>query len=293
MFTWRRKKKTIVRKKPKISAPRSLLKKQIIVASILCLVIGSLVIAVWHGTRLESFQVKEIRVVGGFTIAHTAIEDIARRQLVGTYFKLIPKRFTFFYPGKEIENEILRIDRVKSAHVELDDSNNVRIVFKEYKPYALWCADVESQNCVFIDVEGYSFSKAPPLTGSAFVRYVGKNSEPQLAVHYFSKEFIRETKTFSEKLEKELLLFVTHVHTFGDYDIEYSISGGGKIKVSQTMSMDVSFDNLKTILTSEEFLHLSPGDFQYIDLRFGDKVFVNEVTESTATTTTATSSVQE
>ena len=35
-------------------------------------------------------------------------------------------------------------------------------------------------------------------------------------------------------------------------------------------------ENLKTILVSEEFSHLKPGNFQYIDLRFGNKIFVNE-----------------
>ena len=45
--------------------------------------------------------------------------------------------------------------------------------------------------------------------------------------------------------------------------------------------------NLETVLTAPAFTDLSPGNFSYIDLRFGNKVFVNEeqiVTTSTPVT---------
>jgi len=66
------------------------------------------------------------------------------------------------------------------------------------------------------------------------------------------------------------------------------------LKVSQLMPVADSFKNLQSILSSEEFIHLQNGAFQYIDLRFGDKIFLNEeeevvempeVLEETATST--------
>jgi len=38
----------------------------------------------------------------------------------------------------------------------------------------------------------------------------------------------------------------------------------------------VTVNNLNVVLTSDEFTDIQPGGFQYIDLRFGNKVFVNE-----------------
>ncbi len=100
-----------------------------------------------------------------------------------------------------------------------------------------------------------------------------------------------QTESFIVLLEEQLSLYVTHVHKRSTYDVEYTISGGGIIKVSQSIKMQESFENLQTILSSEEFMHISPGSFQYIDLRFGDKVFVNEVmgTDVMSTTTATTS----
>jgi hypothetical protein len=35
-------------------------------------------------------------------------------------------------------------------------------------------------------------------------------------------------------------------------------------------------NNLMAVISSPDFSHLKPGNFQYIDLRYGNKVFVNE-----------------
>jgi hypothetical protein len=55
------------------------------------------------------------------------------------------------------------------------------------------------------------------------------------------------------------------------------IVDGGELKVTLTQEPQVTVNNLNVVLTSEEFKGVQPGNFQYIDLRFGNKVFVNEV----------------
>ena len=54
------------------------------------------------------------------------------------------------------------------------------------------------------------------------------------------------------------------------------VSGFDIIYSLQDDSFDRVFANLSSVLESESFTHLEPGNFQYIDLRFGNKVFVNE-----------------
>ena len=48
-------------------------------------------------------------------------------------------------------------------------------------------------------------------------------------------------------------------------------------------------DNLLTLVGSEEFSHLAPGNFQYLDLRFNTRVFVNEELPNDTSTPTSTS----
>ena len=86
---------------------------------------------------------------------------------------------------------------------------------------------------------------------------------------------------------------VTAVKKTSQQELSYHIAGGGRIITSLLESYESTVENLATILQSEEFTHLEPGNFQYIDLRFGSKVFVNEELPELETATTTASMTQE
>jgi cell division septal protein FtsQ len=269
------------------------LQLQLIVGAVITVVIALLVTAIWYGTRVPSLQIAAIEVIGGETIPHFVIEEKVNAELVGAYLQLVPNRFMPMYPRSKIEKSILSLDRVKNVHVELTGNQTLTVVFDEHVPYALWCEKTDSELCLFIDKSGFAFASAPELQGSAFVRYIDEGAIPQKDAQGFESSFVKETEEFVTLLQDQLSLYTTHVQKKGVYDVEYTISGGGVIKVSQSIPMQESFENLQTILTSEEFKHIEPGAFQYIDLRFGDKVFVNEAPISSAdvSTTTASTSI--
>jgi len=269
------------------------LQLQLIVGAVLLASIALLLTVIWYGTRVSSLQIADVEVIGGETIPHAIIEEKVNAELVGTYLQLVPNRFMPLYPKTKIIESILSLDRVKNVHVELTENQTLTVVFDEHVPYALWCEKTDSEFCLFMDKNGLAFASAPELEGSAFVRYIDEGAIPSKDVQGFESSFVKETETFVTLLEVQLSLYTTHVQKKSTYDVEYTISGGGVIKVSQAIPMQESFENLQTILTSEEFKHIEPGAFQYIDLRFGDKVFVNEAPISSAavSTTTATTSI--
>lgn len=276
-----------LRKKTKMK-PLSQLHLQLIVGAVLLCVIALLLTAIWYASRITSLQIASIEVIGGETISHTLVKETAERTLIGTYFKLVPRRFIPLYPKTEIEENVKNIDRIKNVHIEITKDQTLTIVFDEYVPFALWCESPESVSCLFIDATGYAFAQAPELEGSAFVRYVEQGRAPTVAAYAFERSYVEETGEFIELLKEKLSLYVINVSKKGTYDTEYTISGGGLLKVSQNIPALETFANLQTILTSEEFIHVEPGAFQYIDLRFGDKVFVNEAPPSVATSTATT-----
>jgi len=284
MGAFLKKERSVLRKK-KQRIVLSALQKQLLAGFALMVCVGLFLYLVWLFTRIESFQIRSITVVGGETIPHALIEEKANVALSGTYFALIPKRFSPLYPRQGIEESIRTIPRIKNIKLERTEDQSLTIVFDEYIPYALWCQEETSADCLFIDRNGYAFAPAPALEGSAFVRYITDEHVPEVGQTGFYAAFVKETETFIALLEEHLSLYVTHVRKVGDYDVEYTISGGGLIKVSQAMPMEKSFENLETILLSDEFKHIAPGSFQYIDLRFGEKIFVNESTEISASST--------
>jgi hypothetical protein len=263
---------------------------QIVVGFLLLAFFAIVVALLWYGTRIHALQITVIEVIGGSTIAHETVEATAWQSLSGTHYRLVPYTFSWWYPKGALEAKLMQIPRMKQVYTEVNDQV-LSIVFDEHQPFALWCEQVDSRNCFFVDATGYAFTVAPDLTGSAFVRYVKEGAVPAEGATAFTKSFIDTTGTLAARLEDELNLYVTHVVQSDDVDTSYFLASGAEIKVSERMTADETFTNLQTIFASEDFADLASGDFHYIDLRFGDKVFVSEAevtASSTATTTTST-----
>ena len=89
------------------------------------------------------------------------------------------------------------------------------------------------------------------------------------------KDIFRTVRT----IEEEFSFRVTQVHVVDRYDLNFFLAGGGELKLSKNKTFSESLTDLQTILNDESFAHIAPGNFRYIDLRFNDKVFVNETFE--------------
>lgn len=242
----------------------------------LFLFIGLVLTGVWHGSRVESLTINDVEVIGGETVAHETVLAAANDVLDGTYGRLVPKRFAWTYPKTEIETAVGSIPRIHNVQVERTDRRVISIIFDEYRPHALWCPEEEGSPCLFLDHTGYAFTEAPLLRGEVFVRYVTLGREPTVGETLVERQALRDIEWFIEELKTQLSLYAVRVEVDRVGDVFYTLSGGGELKVSMKESKDDTFDNLATILSSEEFADLEPGSFKYIDLRFGNKVFVNE-----------------
>lgn len=288
----RRFKKPSSRTKKRANHPKLVLIRQIVLGFLLMLLLAGLLTGIWYGSRIERLTIKAVEIAGGETIDHAMIRKIAEEELVGAYYRLVPKRFAWTYPEQKLQERIMEIDRIKESTVKRVSGEKIEIYFAEYQPFALWCDQADSGNCVFLDEFGWAFAQAPSLQGGALLRFSEAGQVPSLDTAPFSADFITTTADFIDRVSDELGLPITQVEKTGQDEIAYYISGGGELKVSSRMSVDETFDNLSTLLNSEAFAHIEPGNFQYIDLRYGNRVFVNEelapTLESEGASSTAT-----
>ncbi len=257
---------------------------QLMVGGLLSVCIALGVTGLWYGTRVASLQITSVEVLGGATITDEVIVEKVEAELTGTYYALVPHRFMWWYPEQAIIAAVESVPRVKQVRLERK-GQTLHVLFEEYRPAALWCRENALQHCLFLDGAGYSFAVAPDLIGSALVRYVTVGIEPTVGVEALLPSYVKNTSAFSEALEEEFGFYVTQVIRTDEVDTAYVLSTGAEIKVTDRMSAEETFDNLKAVLLSKEFSTISDGSFYYIDLRFGDKVFVSETPPETGTTT--------
>lgn len=251
---------------------------------------------VWYGSRLNSLTIADVKVEGGETIDHNTVRQIAEEEIVGEYYRLVPRRFVWTYPEEKIMERIKSLPRVSGVVLDASESGVLHIYLKEYEPFALWCAGGDNgtvkEPCIFIDNEGQAFAAAPPLTGTALLRY-RNNDTPSVGEKPFGPTFLKETHRFAAEVGERFNFHVGVVEWIGQEDVSYYVRGGGILKTTLRQPVNDTLDNLNVILASKEFQHLGPGDFAYIDLRFGDKVFVNEGNSITDETLVASSTTMQ
>jgi hypothetical protein len=264
-----------VRKFKPVNPATILLVKQFIIGFLVFCFVGLIIAGVWYGTRLATFTVSAVNVSGGETIRAEAVHSLVEAELSGTYFGLIPKRFSFFYPKEAIVNSLGNVERLKDPQVSLLDKRTLEVSFDEYRPDALWCRSNEGEDCLFLDDSGYAFAVAPQLSGNSLIRYYSLNTDVKLKTRPVSVEDYQVTKEFVFLLG-DSNWFVSKVEVDSTRDVFYILESGGEIKASLADGPLKPFTYLQTLLGSEDFKHLQPGNFKYLDLRFGTKIFVNE-----------------
>jgi len=268
-----------------------LLIKQIFLGLSVFASVALIIFSIWHVTRLEVFTVDKVSVKGGFTIDKSLVSERVASELAGDYFRLVPKRFAYLYPEEDIKESVSQISRIKDVEVKRISQHEILVTYDEYIPEALWCKLSDVENCFLIDDQGLAFAEAPNLLGSSLVRYFSLEKEPEISTNITSPENFTKTKEFVY-LVAQLGWFVTKVELDGADDVFYTFERGGEVKAALKEPVLKTIENLQTIIESDEFSHLDPGNFLYIDLRFGSRVFVNEefevVTEISTTTASTT-----
>lgn len=243
-----------------------------------CTLVTLFAFAVFKVSRLPSLTLTTITIDGGETISHDVIQSLIDVKLSGSYFKLIPHRFTILYPHDALMAAVSALPRVKSVQVEREGTS-LMVTFDEYVPSALWCLSAEERTCYFVTESGFAFAPGPQLAGGALARHFIETETSLSRKQLFDEATFRLLHTFLKELEEKRSLRVTDIVHTKDGDLRLKVNGGGELLLADTGEYDNVLANLDSILLSEEFKHIEPGNFRYIDLRFGNKVFVNETLE--------------
>jgi hypothetical protein len=155
---------------------------------------------------------------------------------------------------------------------------------EERNPAALLCAgsnatgtDSGAISCSFMDENGFIFQPAPSFSGGIFVKFIDQRQATSSSIENaaIGKETISEPelqKLLSfEKLLGSQAITVSKIILKKNGEYEIYLKEGWYILLNSKNEPNPSFNNLLLVLDSN--IKEKRPQLEYIDLRFGNKVF--------------------
>lgn len=228
-------------------------------------------VALSHASFL---RVEQVTVLGTETLSPQKIEEIARGQIAGAYGYLFARDNIFIYPKSGVTTRIGEYSpSIKTVEVEAKDFHTIEITVVERSPKALWCEAI----CFFMDEDGVVYEPASSFSAPVYVSYEGKATileKGALPKQYLSVEDFRALSALVDALAQTQApqkIDRVVVDKNGDVRARFE-SGFTLLFVLKDDGGDV-YERFTLALKADPFDGRSINDFEYLDLRFGDKLY--------------------
>jgi hypothetical protein len=242
-----------------------------IVTTLACL-LGAVALfgALGAATHLQQLAVSGVSVAGAERLPADSLVSAVQGTLEESGFRLFSRKNVLLYPKSAIESELAadfpRIKEVTVARESLLASALV-VTVEERKPYATWCA----ASCYVFDARGFIFAEKAETPEKSYVFYGGlRAGEDPIS------------QTFLEGRLTDVVAFLDALGTAGfpaesfavesEKDFTVQLGSGQRILASFDMPYDGIIRNLTTAL-EDQALKEKFGSLEYLDLRFGNKVY--------------------
>ena len=245
----------------------------IFVLFLLLVFVGGLVALSWAPfMRINTVSLSGVRAADKETLEQAVWEELA-----GGHLYLFAKSNIFLYPQQTIAEKLQNFSTIKTVTVQAEDFRTILVGVVERHPAALWCGDsASSTGCYFLDENGLAYAPAALYSGDAYQKYYG-TLEPASAdknVHgqFLSPEQFRLLPALVQSLQKNTKLQVSEVIVKGD-NVRVVFANNFALLFGLKDESGGIVERLTLALGAAPFTKNSLTDFDYLDLRFGDKVY--------------------
>src|SRR3989344_5741446 len=243
----------------------------------------AIVVAMLHYLSfMPRYNVQSVVVSGTSRIAAPEIEVYAYNYMHQSNRVLFSSSNIFIYHPSRVRDALLaQFPAIKSARVGRSSplSTTVEIALEEREAYALWCASVS--RCYDIDKDGFVFAQSGAAHTAPYVFYGGLVETAGSPIgSRFAEGHFEGLLKFLELLEREG--FASEgARVENERDMTIQIKNSFYLKASFGESAEELVKNLQLVLASDT-LKDKQGQIQYIDLRFGDRVYYKLKSQSEA-----------
>ena len=226
----------------------------------------------------EKVVIAQVQTRGNSAVSTEEIISMVNDEISGKYLWLFHKNNSFLYPRDKILEHILSEQkRISEADVYLDGLTSLVVSVTERKSAYLWCGNEYpeegevSKNCFFMDSDGYLFAPAPYFSGDVFFEWYGpteKKTENPIGDRFLQYAEFKKLVSLKEAV-LALGLKTTHLAVRLDGDYALALKDSGDILFNSDQEFDALLGNLDSVLGELA----STKKLEYVDLRFGNKIF--------------------
>src|SRR3989344_2150178 len=251
----------------------------VLAAGILLLLSGAVGLA-----YLPALQISAVQVEGAQTVSSSAVEAFVRERLEGSYAYTLPKTNIFLYPKRSIARALVAAyPQFASVDVHAVDFHTIAVEIVEREPRALWCWD----HCYLMDENGVVYGEAPVFSAPVYTTYQGtttllRQGSAGQAGERLPKQFLAPGEVLPlsalvdaimQKIPDERL---QEAGVDTQSDVQMYFVGGFIVRFALRDEGGDVFERFTLALSSAPFKDKPLSGFEYLDLRFGDKLYYKE-----------------
>lgn len=224
------------------------------------------------------FQIKQIQVIGAKEISSEEIQNLAQ-DYIARDFLFFSSKSIFFANTKEIKQVLLqRFLLIANVNLKRKFPNKLVVEVEERKPVAIFCQQDSQQNsefvrkCFFMDKKGVIFEE--------LLEEIEENKNNYLIIinlgfkeGLLGREVIkREILNKSLEIREHLKEKMTYIVQAKEDKLIVRTIEGWEIYFSSRDDISRQIFNLSVVL-EEKFPEQKRKNLEYIDLRFGNRIF--------------------
>lgn len=250
-------------------------KRRLVTAALWALMLVVVVGGVVGLTYLPHWRVAKVTVAGVEGAEAKKVEQQVRAALQGRYFLVVPRDNVLFYPYTEIVGELVgKNPTFASVEVRATSLRALEVQVVEREPVALWCgtARVVAEPCLLLDERGIAYEPAPQFGGVVYTEYYGA-APGSLPRQYLNEEAYRSLRALVAALETAQGLQVASVEVDEARDARLRFANNFELIFSLDDGGGDVYERFALALGAEPFVGRALIDFEYLDLRFGDRLY--------------------
>ncbi|MBI2056128.1 MAG: FtsQ-type POTRA domain-containing protein [Candidatus Sungbacteria bacterium] len=284
------------RERKKYKQPSKIRWKALLAAAILL----ALTAGVVYTIRLPRFQIGIISISGNQAVNEEIIRGSITDLIQGNYAFILPRSFVLFLQEEEIASALKKdFPLIEHAEVKKQYPDSLAVHITERKLFAIFCnGGVEPKKeisnigtsspetavnakesgegeiqCVYIDKNGFAYDTAPRSSGTLITRITASQKELPVPSQVMGGELVKKMEYIAAYLPETIQERVAGFEFIPEIRGEFKVKTrtGFTLLLREEDDPEKMLKILKTVLESE--VKDKRKALDYVDLRFGNKVF--------------------